>query len=232
MGGYNVKEEHRLYKVGGTFMIQTFAIAKAIESLSLVEEKFGLVESSEEQFFTEWFQDLLELSDGEKQTLDRLKQRFLSHRKRGELSEGAVDRLLVSPLLDLAGLYEPRFAIDTEASVEVLAEDENELYRGRIDVLVVEHRLWVLVVEEKATRVDMETALPQALAYMAASPTLEKPVFGLATNGNRFAFIKLQQRNQREYAFSDSFSLLAHQNKLYEVLQILKHIGDFLIANS
>ncbi|QLE55453.1 type I restriction endonuclease subunit R [Nostoc sp. TCL26-01] len=212
-------------------MIQTLAISQAIGSLAIVEEKFGLVESSDEQFCTEWWQNLLELNDVEKQALDRLKQRFVSHKKRGQLSEGAVDRLLVSPLLDLAGLYEPRFVIDTEASVEVLAEDEDELYRGRIDVLVVEHRLWVLVVEEKATRIDMETALPQALAYMVASPSLEKPVFGLATNGNRFAFIKLQQRDRREYAFSDSFSLLSHQNKLYDVLQILKHIGNLIVGN-
>lgn len=224
--------EDRLYGVGRAFMIQTLAISQAISSLAIVEEKFGLVESSDEQFCIEWWQNLLELNDTERQTLDRLKQRFLSHKKRGQLSEGAVDRLLVSPLLDLAGLYEPRFVIDTEASVEVLAEDEDELYRGRIDVLVVEHRLWVLVVEEKATRIDMETALPQALAYMVASPSLEKPVFGLATNGNRFAFIKLQQRDRREYAFSDSFSLLSHQNKLYDVLQILKRIGYLIVVNS
>ena len=178
-------------------MTKTLAISKAIKSLSLVEEKFGLVESSDEQFFTEWLQNLLELSDAEKQALDHLKQRFLSHRKRGELSEGAVDRLLVSPLLDLAGLYEPRFAIDTEAPVEVLVEDDGELYRGRIDVLVIEKQFWVLVVEEKTTRIAMETALPQALVYMATYPNLEKPVFGLATNGYSFSFIKLQQRSQR-----------------------------------
>ncbi|MCC5635165.1 type I restriction endonuclease subunit R [Nostoc sp. CHAB 5844] len=213
-------------------MIQTFAISQAIGSLAIVEEKFGLVESSNQQFCTEWLQNLLELNDAQKQALDHLKQRFLSHRKRGELSEGAVDRLLVSPLLDLAGLYEPRFAIDTEVPVEVLAEDDKELYRGRIDVLVIEKQFWVLVVEEKNTRVSMETALPQALAYMTTSPNLEKPVFGLATNGYNFSFIKLQKRNQGEYAFSDSFSLISRQNKLYEVLQILKHIGNLIVVNS
>ncbi len=34
---------------------------------------------------------------------------FLEHRQRGFLPEGAVDKLVISPLLDLAGLYEPRF---------------------------------------------------------------------------------------------------------------------------
>ena len=209
-------------------MTQTFAIAKAISSLSLVEEKFGLVESSDEQFFSEWFENLLQLNDSQKQALDHLKQRFLAHRKRGELSEGAVDRLLVSPLLDLAGLYEPRFTVDTEVPVEILVEDEDELYRGRIDVLVIENCFWVLIVEEKATRIATESAIPQGLTYMASNPNLEKPVFGLVTNGYTFTFIKLQQRKQREYAFSDSFSLLSRQNKLYNVLQIPKRIGDDL----
>lgn len=212
-------------------MTQTFAIARALDSLSQVREKFGLVASSSEQFFSEWYQDLPRLTDTEKHKLDHLKQRFLAHRDQGELSEGAVDRLLVSPLLDLAGLYEPRFRIDTEAPVEVIAEDDDELYRGKIDVLVIEKQLWVLVVEEKATRIAMETALPQALAYMAANLNLETPIFGLATNGNTFVFIKLQQQTQLSYGFSDSFSLLSRHNYLYEVLQILKHLGDRFVMN-
>ncbi|HAG83274.1 MAG TPA: restriction endonuclease subunit R [Cyanobacteria bacterium UBA12227] len=209
-------------------MVQTFAISQALESLSLVEDKFNLVESSDDTFFVEWYQNLPELSAAEKATLDRYKERFLAHRYRGNLSEGAVDRLLVSPLLDLAGLYEPNFSIDTEKSVEVVAEDDNTVYRGRIDALILEHQLWVLVVEEKASRVDMETAIPQCLAYMAGSPNLEKPVYGLVTNGHQFAFLKLQQRSQKEYRISDTFSLRSRQNHLYDVVQILKQIRDRL----
>ena len=114
-------------------MVETFAISQAIESLSLVEQKFNLVPSSDDTFFVEWYQNLPELSEAEKATLDHYKERFLAHRYRGNLSEGAVDRLLVSPLLDLAGLYAPDFSIDTEKSVEVVAEDDHTIYRGRID---------------------------------------------------------------------------------------------------
>ena len=168
------------------------------------------------------------MSEAEKATLDHYKERFLAHRYRGNLSEGAVDRLLVSPLLDLAGLYAPDFSIDTEKSVEVVAEDDHTIYRGRIDALVLKHQLWVLVVEEKASRVDMETAIPQCLAYMAGSPNLEKPVYGLVTNGHQFAFLKLQRRSQTEYRISDTFSLRSRQNTLYNVLQILQKIRDRL----
>jgi hypothetical protein len=212
-------------------MVQTFAISQAIASLSQVRSQFGLVANSDSQFFLEWYEGLPELTAVEKQTLDHYRTRFLAHYDRGDLSEGSVDRLLVSPLLDLAGLYDPRFTIDTENSVEIMAEDETR-YRGRIDVLVIAHQFWVLVIEEKATRIAMETALPQALTYMAAHGNPEKPVFGLATNGNNFMFIKLQNHDRPEYAFSDSFSLLSHQNKLYDVLQILKHLRDRLTQAS
>jgi hypothetical protein len=210
-------------------MTQTLAISKAIDSMSQVRDTFGLIASSDEQFFTEWYQDLPPLTEVEQQTLDRYKQRFLLHHDRGELPEGTVDRLLVSPLLDLAGLYEPEFTIEAEASVELSVEDEVKetaeaiVYRGRLDVLIIKRQFWLLVVEEKATRIAMETALPQGLAYMAAHPTPNQPVFGLVTNGNHFLFIKLQQR---EYALSDSFALRSRQNKLYEVVQILKQIRD------
>ncbi len=207
-------------------MVQTLAISKAVESLSLVEAKFNLVQSSDDRFFTEWHENLPELTNAEKTLLDRYKQRFLEHRYRGNLSEGTVDRLLVSPLLDLAGLYEPDFKLDTETAVEVVAEDDDEVYRGRIDTLVVKDQLWILVIEEKATRVDMETAIPQGLTYMVGSPDLERPVYGLVANGHNFAFLKLQQHNQKEYGISDTFSLRSRQNKLYEVLQILKQIRD------
>lgn len=208
-------------------MTGTLAISQAIESMSQVRDTFGLVASSEQQFFKEWYQGLPELTDAERSILDHYKQRFLAHYDRGELAEGTVDRLLISPLLDLAGLYEPEFTIEVEASVEVSAEDVDAVYRGRIDVLIIKHRLWVLVVEEKATRIAMETALPQGLAYMAENLALENPLFGLVTNGNNFIFIKLQQR---EYALSDSFALLSRQNKLYNVLQILKQIRDRLMT--
>lgn len=86
----------------------------------------------------------------------------------------------------------------------------------------------MLVVEEKASRVDMETAIPQCLAYMTGSPNLDKSVYGLVTNGHQFAFVKLQQRDRKEYAISDTFSLRSRQNHLYAVLQILKQIRDRL----
>ncbi len=59
-------------------MVQTFAISQALESLSLVEEKFNLVESSDDSFFVEWYQNLPQLSEAEKATLDRYRTHLTS----------------------------------------------------------------------------------------------------------------------------------------------------------
>lgn len=208
-------------------MVQTLSVTESIQSLSTVEEEFQLHQRFDDDFFREWQEDLPNLSAIEKLELDRLKSRFMQHFHQGQITEGSVDRLLVSPLLDLAGFYEPNFRVETETSIEVTAQDNETIYRGRIDVLVIAKRLWVILVEEKATRISMETALPQALTYMSAHPNHEAPIFGLVTNGHGFAFIKLQQMLQgNAYAFSDRFVLMSRQNQLYSVLSILKVLNS------
>jgi hypothetical protein len=71
-------------------------------------------------------------------------------------------------------------------------------------------------------------ALPQALAYMMANLNPEQPIFGLVTNGSHFIFIKLVQSREPQYDLSDEFSLHHRHNQLYDVLQILKHIGQVM----
>jgi hypothetical protein len=214
-------------------MVQLLAVTEAVKSLSVVETEFGLRHNDAEDFFFEWVVDLPEISAIERAAIDRLKERFMEHFHQGQITEGSVDRLLVSPLLDLAGFYEPGFRVETEPSVEVSAQDGESVYRGRIDVLVIAGRLWVLLVEEKATRISMETALPQALTYMAAHPNGEQSMFGLVTNGHGFAFVKVQRSaTGMAYGFSDRFTLMARQNQLESVLQILKKLNPGLGGTS
>jgi hypothetical protein len=134
--------------------------------------------------------------------------------------------VVLSKLLDLAGFYDPPFRFRTETSVEISIKEQDEILRGRIDALVVQEQLWVLVIESKRTTFSIDVALPQALAYMMANPNPEQPIFGLVTNGSYFIFIKLIQSQQPEYDLSDDFSLYRRHNELYNVLQILKRIGQ------
>jgi hypothetical protein len=77
--------------------------------------------------------------------LAHIQQRFIEHRDRGSLPEGTVDKLMISPLLDLAGLYDSRFTIRTEASVEIDPEEqgccefepESETNYGDIATIVI-----------------------------------------------------------------------------------------------
>jgi hypothetical protein len=59
---------------GGHDMVQTLAISKAVESLSLVEAKFNLVQSSDDRFFVEWYENLPDLTDAEKVLLGTLQK--------------------------------------------------------------------------------------------------------------------------------------------------------------
>lgn len=193
-----------------------------------LEEKFGLQRVDDEYFFAEWNEDLPEVTQEEKQSLDRVKSNYLSLIKRRFVSEELVKMVVLSPLLDLAGFYHPPFYVETEPSVELTVEDDNDVLRGRIDVLVLKYQLWLFVIESKQTGFSLLTAIPQALAYMLGSPRDDVPIFGLVTNGDDFEFIKLVKYNRPQYALSDKFTLSKRKNELYKVLGILKNIGQVL----
>lgn len=188
-------------------MAQTKPISKTIANLLALRERFNLTPTTNEQFSSEFTEDLPELTDAEKTTLDQIRNRFLRHRERGSLAEGTINHLVISPLLTLAALYDEPFFVTTEPEVELLLEDKDELLRGHIDTLIIQQQLWVIVVESKST-IAFSVALPQALTYMMGNPNPELPVYGLITNGDEFQFIKLFIQDSPQYDLSNIFSLL------------------------
>ncbi|CAD5959659.1 Type I restriction enzyme R protein N terminal domain protein [Planktothrix agardhii] len=198
----------------------TIAVTENIRSLNDVETKLGLRRSDDPDFFVEWRGDFAELVDTEKNTLDRIKRSYLHHVAEGFLSEGSVNLLMVSPLLFLAGFLESPFSLRSEQSVEISDRSGSVTYHGRIDALVLNNNLWIVLIEAKRSSFSFLVAVPQALAYMMASPNGDKPTYALVTNGDHFMFIKLQQS---QYDLSDDFSLFKRSpNELYSVFQILK----------
>ncbi|WP_414621154.1 type I restriction endonuclease subunit R [Calothrix sp. CCY 0018] len=210
-------------------MTQT-AMTKRITTIAEAEKQFNLVRTADVNFFTEWRENLVDISDAEKAVLDRIKARYRYHRANGNLAESLVNLLVLSPLLELAGFYDPPYLMQGEVAVEVstsIAESEvsDEILRGRIDFLVVSKELWIAVLESKGTEINLDMAIPQTLAYMMANPDAKKPVFAMATNGGEFFFLKLNRQGTTQYDISRVFSLLPLQNELYEVLKILKQLG-------
>ncbi|PSN76094.1 hypothetical protein C8B47_29115 [filamentous cyanobacterium CCP4] len=133
--------------------------------------------------------------------------------------------LVASPLLELAGFYDPPFKLKAEAAVEVVVDDGEEVLRGRIDALVLQQNFWVLVLEAKKTTISTRSALPQGLAYMMANTQIDQPTFGLLTNGDDVLFVKLSHQPAKQYSLSRVFSLYTLPEELQAVLQILKGIG-------
>ena len=201
---------------------------KDITLAQLIDE-FGLHLADDELFFSEWQQDLPELSDLEKQSLNEVKTEYL-HLSKYSILEPVVKMVVLSPLLRLAGFYQPPFYIASEQEVRISSEDEGMIIRGRIDILVFHPPLWVLVIEAKRADYSLVPAIPQALAYMLADATSAKPVFGFVTNGNEFRFIKLLKTETPQYALSDLFALDSRDD-IYIVLKVLKHLAH-LIRNS
>jgi hypothetical protein len=209
-------------------MTQKLAVSKELISMAAVQERFSFDYTTSDRFFTEWFENLPALDDGEQKKLADLQNRFYEHRNRRALPEGTVDRLILSPLLDLAGLYDAKFTIRTEALVEILLGERDELIQGRIDTLILQEQFWLLVLEAKNTTLALSVAIPQALTYMLANPDIDRPVFGLVTNGDDFRYIKLLKSSLANPIFdlSDIFCLLPPQrSKIHQILQILKQIS-------
>lgn len=193
-----------------------------------LKAKFSLTLADDDQFFTEWFDELPEITALEKQVLDRAKVNYLSLVERREISENMVKMVVVSPLLDLAEFYRLPFDIRDEKSIEVSVEDRDEIVRGRLDILVFKYHFWLLAIESKNAGLSLLNGIPQALAYMLANPYPEQPVFGLVTNGSELIFIKLTKQDTPKYALSEPFTLLRRENDLYRVLSVLKKLSQVL----
>lgn len=202
------------------------AITDAIQTIAEAERRFELSKIEEPSFFPEWQMGLPILSESEKSSLDELRGRYLYQRSEGQLLEGTVTLLLASPLLATAGFYDPPFLVKAEESIQIRLDDGEEILNGRMDVLVLKNRLWVVVLESKKTALSVWAALPQTLAYLTANPDRQQPSFGMVTNGDDIFFIKLTQQPQKCYSLSRVFAPFASKQELHSALQVLKGIGQ------
>ncbi|MDB9313460.1 restriction endonuclease subunit R [Spirulina sp. CS-785/01] len=208
-------------------MITSKGVRETITTLNDLQQRLGLVQTEDEDFFSEWTDNLPSLTDQEQVGLDRLKQRYDYHRADGLLLEGTINLVVIAPLLELLGFIDPPFRLKSPDGVTLKLEDPEETIRGFIDVLVVQERLWILTVESKRTTISVPAAFPQLLAYMAANPHRQLPNYGMATNGDEFIFLKLG--SGVEYDTSRSFSLFPSRHELRQVAQILKALGRLVL---
>ena len=195
-------------------------------TLRELEKNFKLKLETDPNFFLEWQENLPEVTDLQKELLDKVKAGYFNLLYYPPLLEKPINMAIVSPLLFIGEFYLHPFHFKAEKNIEVAAEDDGKIVKGNIDTLVLQEGMWIMVIESKQASFSIEAGLPQILAYMLANPDEEKPTFGMITTGGTFIFIKLVKGENPKYATSDEFSLRNHGNDLYTVLRIIKALSQ------
>ncbi|MDZ7959393.1 MAG: restriction endonuclease subunit R [Aulosira sp. DedQUE10] len=217
-------------------MTQTIQ-AKDIDLRYLIDN-FGIQLVLDEQFFREWQENLPELTDLDKQLLDKVKAGYFNLLNYPPLLEDVVRMAIIDPILSLTkfraeeasaltlrfigDFYLNPFYVKSEESVDIAVPDEDVIIKGRIDTLVFKDQLWVMIIESKKASFSIEEGLAQILAYMLGSSNSDKPCFGMIATGSEFIFVKLVKTNPSCYALSKGFFMRNPGNELYDVMRIMK----------
>lgn len=214
--------------------MEASTVPQPINSLSLsdLREKFALTRDRSDPFFEQWLNRVESLSDYEQQALARLKRNYENIIETNPLEE-VVKLVVVAPLLDLAGFYQPPFSIRAEVSTKLVATEGNQTFTGSIDVLVVKQQFWILVIESKQSRFDVTSGVPQALSYLLSQSPNATAIaasnrFGMVTNGREVVFLKLSPHPSPIYVQSRVYQVIEVEEDLTHILQGLKVIGQHL----
>lgn len=194
--------------------------------------RFGLQLMEDVAFFPEWHAALPEISEQEKQQLDRIRTGYFNLIYQTTMVEDVVKMAVLAPLLYLADFFLPPLYIQSEVAVQLSIADEELAIEGKIDILVLQDQLWIMLIESKRAAASIEVGLPQLLAYMLASPNSVQPVYGMITNGGSFVFLKLVKGTATaQYALSRIFEMRNPGNDLYPVLAVLKHLKHLMLQH-
>ena len=203
--------------------------ATSPEKLTLrdLKEEFHLQMSDDPNFFLEWKRNLPMISEWEHQRLDRIYAIYSNFTEDSVLEE-KLKITIVSPLLDLADFFLPPFQFSAEEQVHISLRDNQKTYRGKIDLLVLQDQMWLLVIESKWQAFSLSVGIPQVLTYMLSHQINQpevNPLYGMVTNGSNFVFLKMTLLDGIPvYAKSDEF-LLEKKDDRAQILQVLKQIG-------
>jgi predicted type IV restriction endonuclease len=209
-------------------MVQTIQ-AKEVDLRYLITH-FGIQLVEDEQFFRECVDDLPEVTELDKELLDKVRAGYLNLLNYPPLLEDVVRMAVLDPILFIGGFFLSPFDVKSEQSIDIAEEDEGVTIKGRIDTLVLKDQLWVMVIESKKASFSIEEGLAQLLTYLLANSRLDRPNYGMITTGGSLIFVKLVKRETPQYATSQLFATRNKQD-LYSVLRILKRLSQLVISH-
>ncbi|MFS8781050.1 restriction endonuclease subunit R [Synechococcus sp. R55.6] len=197
-------------------------------TLREVHELLGLCRGDSLEF--EEKLDLPPLTEREIEELTQLQELYFSYLADDTLNEGQVKFLFVSPLLKLAGFLSSDIKINLEENIAdiIVEEEEGQVaIKGRVDLLAIRRgareSFWILVIETKGGTVATSLAIAQLLTYAYKGIKNQEFVWGLATNGEDYQFILLQQGSPITYHYLPKLGLLDSKS-IHRLLQVLKSI--------
>ena len=118
-------------------------------NLRYLIDNFGIQLVLDEQFFREWQEELPQLTDLDKQLLDKVKAGYLNLLNYPPLLEDVVRMAIVDPILFIGDFYLSPFYVKSEESIDIAVPDEDLIIKGRMDILVLKDQFWVMIIESK-----------------------------------------------------------------------------------
>jgi len=183
--------------------------------------------------FTDEFASLLALkplNETEQQRLEEIRNTLKSYYQDGNILEGEIKFLFLSPLMWLSGFYHPNIRISLEEGIQRIdIQAEDIQIKGRMDILAAKREdsdrtaLWILLIESKRATADIDVGLPQLLTYAYRCLDQQDSVWGLTTNGKRYQFVYIQQGKPPTYTLLPELSLL-RPGQANQILQVMKAI--------
>ena len=98
-------------------------------NLCYLIDNFGIQLVQELDFFPDWQRGLSELTDYDKQLLDKIREGYFNLLNYSQLLEGVVHQAITDPLLFIGDFYLAPFYVKSEESVDIEVPDEDVIIR-------------------------------------------------------------------------------------------------------
>jgi hypothetical protein len=195
-----------------------------------VQNLFGFREFGEMGIFSDYL-DLEQISELESRELMAICANFRRYLLSGKVSEGQIKFMAIAPLMNLAGYYDKAIELLLEENIQrIEIIDSDTSITGRYDILAVKKtgfpnltKLWVLIVEAKRAGIDPFTGIPQLLTYTYETLNFQQSVWGLATNGLHFQFLRICAGESPTYQLFPSLSFIEAEPAI-QIFKVLKAI--------